>query len=353
MRLYYSSTDAWLAICEACEHAEKSISLEEYILQDDAIGSRLLDILMARSRAGVRVRLLLDGFGSRRLQQQAVMTDLKTSGVKLVFFRPMNLVQRLLPPLSFPRDHAKALHIDGTTCFIGSMGVAQHMSGWRDTLVMLEGSVARQALADFDRVWCREAFNLGYPPKACIYPIDHEPNQFIAQIPEYKAHAIREALLSKIASAQRAILIATPYFFPPQALRTALLAAQRRGVSVTLMLASQTDVPLADGVTRALIKQWRSLGFEVVFYQPEVLYAKYAIIDASWATLGSCNFDFLSLVYNREVNVVLANQAHLLEFVAQSKIDLDNCAPTPATSPIQSTWDNWMGKLGALVCQYV
>jgi len=353
MRLYYSSTEAWLAICEACELAEKSISLEEYILRDDSIGSRLLDILMARSRAGVRVRLLLDAFGSRRLQQQAVMTDLKTSGVKLVFFRPMNLVQRLLPPLSFPRDHAKVLHIDGTTCFIGSMGVAQHMSGWRDTLVVLEGTVAHQALADFDRVWCREAFNLGYPPKACANPSDHEPNQFIAQIPEYKTHAIREALLSKIASAQRAILIATPYFFPPQALRAALLAAHRRGVSVTLMLASQTDVPLADGVTRALIKQWRSLGFEVVFYQPEVLHAKYAIIDASWATLGSCNFDFLSLVYNREVNVVLADQAHIVEFVAQSKIDLDNCAPTPATSPIQSTWDNWMGTLGALVCQYV
>jgi cardiolipin synthase len=218
---------------------------------------------------------------------------------------------------------------------------------------MLEGNVALQALADFDRVWCREAFNLGYPPKDCVNPGDHEPNQFIAQIPEYKTHAIREALLSKIASAQRAILIATPYFFPPQALRAALLAAYMRGVSVTLMLASQTDVPLADGVTRALIKQWRSLGFEVVFYQPEVLHAKYAIIDSSWATLGSCNFDFLSLVYNREVNVVLANQAHILEFVRQSKIDLANCAPTPAATPVQSTWDSWMGRIGALVCHYV
>jgi cardiolipin synthase len=353
MRLYYSSTDAWTAIYEACEQARNSISLEEYIFRDDSIGSRLLDILMAKSRAGVRVRLLLDAFGSRRMRQNAIVADLKAAGVKLVFFRPMNLVQRMVPPLGLPRDHAKALHIDGTTCFIGSMGVAQHMAGWRDTLVMLQGKVAQHALADFDRVWCREAFNLGYPPNACTSASEAEPDHFVAQIPEFKTNTIRELLLAKIATAQQSILIATPYFFPPQALRRALLAAHRRGVLITLMLASQTDVPLADGVTRALIKQWRSLGFEVVFYQPEVLHAKYAIIDSVWATVGSCNFDFLSLVYNREVNVVLGNQAYVLEFVAQSEIDLGNCAPTPASASSPNTWDSWIGQIGALVCRYV
>lgn len=353
MRLYYSSTDAWTAICAACELAEISISLEEYIFRDDPIGLRLLNILMTKSRDGVRVRLLLDAFGSRRLRQQAIVAELKESGVKLVFFRPMNIVQRILPLLGLPRDHAKALHVDGTRCFIGSMGVAQHMAGWRDTLAMLEGHIAQHALADFDRVWCREAFNLGYPPKACTSDGDAEPDHFVAQIPEYKTNMIRELLLSKIAAAQKSILIATPYFFPPQALRRALLAAHGRGVSVTLMLASHTDVPLADGVTRALTKQWRSLGFEVLFYQPQVLHAKYAIIDFTWVTFGSCNFDFLGLVYNREVNVVLGSQTSVGAFVEQSKIDLDNCAPTPATASPQSTWDTWIGQIGALVCHYV
>jgi cardiolipin synthase len=352
MRFYYSSSDAWLAICDACEHAEKSISLEEYILRDDMIGRHLLDILMAKAREGLRVRLLLDAFGSRRLSQQAVLADLKASGVKLVFFRPLNLVQAWLPPLGLPRDHAKALHIDGTICFIGSMGFALHMSGWRDTLVLLEGDVVQQALADFDRVWCHEAFNLGYPPKACTNPKDEKSNHFVAQIPEHKTNSIRDVLLAKIATAQQTILIATPYFFPPQALRRALLAAHQRGVLITLMLASQTDVPIADRVTRALIKQWRLFGFEVVFYQPEVLHAKYAIIDSSWVTFGSCNFDFLSLVYNREVNVVLGDKAHVLEFVTQSKIDLDNCAPIPATSRSENTWSTLMGKIGALACRY-
>jgi cardiolipin synthase A/B len=146
-------------------------------------------------------------------------------------------------------------------------------------------------------------------------------------------------------------LIATPYFFPTRCLRNALVGAQARGVTITLMLASQTDIPLADTVTRGLITDWHNLGFDVVFYQPHVLHAKYAIIDNDWVTVGSCNFDLLSLKFNREANVILCEPDHVRAFVSQSQTDLSNCGPAPVSNDNQNFWDKAVGKFGALVCR--
>jgi cardiolipin synthase A/B len=349
MRFYHSSTDAWQAMSLACTHAKKSIDFEEYIIRDDVVGNQLLDIFMIKAREGVRVRLLLDAFGCRRLRRHRVIEDLGNAGVQLTFFRPLNFLQNMVPTLGLPRDHAKALHIDGKTSFVGSMCVAAHMVGWRDTLVAVEGPVAHQAKEDFDREWCREALNFSYWPQKLEEA--ENANTYVAQIPAFAIAGILDRFKARIETAKTAILIATPYFFPTQCLRRALIAARARGVTVTLMLASQTDIPLADTVTRGLIRDWRKLGFDVVFYQPNVLHAKYAIIDTAWVTVGSCNFDLLSLKFNREANVILYEPQHVEAFVCQSQEDLANCAPVPVSNVVQNFWDKAVGRFGALVCR--
>jgi cardiolipin synthase A/B len=356
MRFYHSSTDAWQAMSQACTQAKTSIDFEEYILRDDVVGKQLLDIFMIKAREGVRVRLLLDAFGCRRLHRHKVIADLYEAGVQLAFFRPLNFLQNVIPTLGLPRSHAKALHIDGKTSFIGSMCVAAHMQGWRDTLVALEGKVAIQAKEDFDREWCREVLNFSYRPPPSQSGTNSPrsqryKNDYTAQIPTFAITGILDSLKARIDTATTSVLIATPYFFPTGCLRHALIAAQARGVSVTLMLASQTDIPLADTVTRGLIHDWRKLGFEVVFYQPNVLHAKYAIVDDEWVTVGSCNFDLLSLRFNREANVILGEPKHVKEFVRQSQKDITNCAPNPAVSSAQNIWDKAVGKFGALICR--
>ena len=349
MHFYHSSTDAWLAMTQACARAEKSIDFEEYIIRDDSVGIKLLTIFMAKARDGVRVRLLFDAFGSRQLRQSQLITELYDAGVQLVFYRPMNFVQDTLPILSLPRNHAKVLHIDGTVSYIGSMCVAAHMIGWRDTLLALEGHVATRSQLDFNRVWSREALNITYRPSVDILEDEPEADTYAAQIPELDIASIIDILVARIATAKTSVLIATPYFYPPRKLRETLITAQTRGISIILMLASQTDILLADTVTRGLISYWRRLGFDVVFYQPTVLHAKYAIIDNDWATVGSCNFDLLSSKHNREANVVLRNPLHVQKLISQSKVDLSNCLPLPATRSVHNMWNKALGKLGALV----
>lgn len=353
MQLYHSSNEAWKAMSQACASAEKTIDFEEYIIHDDHVGNQLLDVFMAKARDGLRVRILLDGFGSRRLHGNQVVSRLYEAGAQLVFYRPLNSLQSLFPTLALPRDHVKALHIDGGTSFIGSMCVAQHMVGWRDTLVAMDGHAAKRAQLDFDRAWCNEALFFEYRPCVDSHKDEPQTDTYMAQIPELGIATILDAMLLRIGSAKRSVLIATPYFFPPSNLRKALLSARARGVAITLMLSNQTDIPLADTVTRGLLDDWHHAGFTVVFYQPNVLHAKYAIIDEEWVTVGSCNFDFLSLKHNREANIVLRKPQHVEEFLRQSQRDMTYCLPSPSPKKAQNEWDQAVGKFGALVCRFV
>ena len=54
------------------------------------IGTRLRDLLVERARAGVTVRLLLDGTGSSSLGR-AFLRPLREAGVEVAWFNPVRL----------------------------------------------------------------------------------------------------------------------------------------------------------------------------------------------------------------------------------------------------------------------
>src|SRR5512136_2531283 len=65
IRLLRDATENYPAWLAAIERAQRSISLESYILADDAVGERFAAALGAAARRGVRVRLLQDWLGAR------------------------------------------------------------------------------------------------------------------------------------------------------------------------------------------------------------------------------------------------------------------------------------------------
>jgi cardiolipin synthase len=351
MKFYNSTSAAWQTICEACANAKTSIDLEQYILRADGVGAYLMNILATKAREGVNVRIILDAFGSRRLRRKPIVKTLRQAGIKLIFFRPVTAL-RIVRGAWLPRDHVKALHIDGEQSLIGSMCVADHMLNWRDTLVTCNGDLSRQAQQDFERTWVQilgksnATLKVNKLPSPC-------PDQYVAQNPTKGAFSITEALVMRIQAAQRSIYLATPYFFPPKIFRDALVNSRARGVNVTLILSSHTDIPFADHVMCGLIDHWQALGFEVLFYQPTVLHAKYALIDDEWATMGSCNFDVLSLQGNREANLILTSPAHVACLVRHCHDDRLNCVPASAFKPVLSPWDLVIGRLGALIAKHL
>lgn len=66
IRLLQNGSDFFPALCAAIDAAQVSVHLETYIFMPDRTGARVLDCLEAAARRGVKVRVVLDGFGSAR-----------------------------------------------------------------------------------------------------------------------------------------------------------------------------------------------------------------------------------------------------------------------------------------------
>src|SRR5699024_10769863 len=125
------------AMLAALREARDTINFEVYIFEPDEIGRRFLDVFMERARAGVQVRLLVDGFGSLKLKR-AHRRELQDAGVKVERFRPFgvnNLVR------VYRRSHRRAIVIDGRVAFTGGAAVSKKWAGdvrtpheWRDSM---------------------------------------------------------------------------------------------------------------------------------------------------------------------------------------------------------------------------
>jgi cardiolipin synthase A/B len=349
MEFHLTTADAWAVMTEACEKAEVSIDFEQYIVKADAVGHDFLRLLARKAREGLHVRIILDAFGSRAVGKTPVIAELEGAGAQIVFYHRLRPAE-LFKPLSWlPRTHAKLLHVDGTATYLGSMCLAEYMRSWRDTMVRLEDGLAEAARHDFETMWhdLEDGRLDGDGEETVVRQMDA---CYVSQNPRGGHFPLYNAFVSAIDGAKHEICIATPYFFPPKRLREALSRALARGVRVVLLLSHETDVPIADRVTRALLPSWRAKGFEVLLYQRSVLHAKYAIVDGEWATLGSCNFDYLSLCRNREANIILRDPAMVAEVARSFADDAVFARPPKREDERARSWfDGLMGRFGTMV----
>jgi len=353
MEFHLTTAEAWAVMTEACEQAKVSIDFEQYIVKADDVGQDFLRLLARKASEGLHVRIILDAFGSRAIGKTSVIAELQSAGAEVAFYHRLRPAE-LFKPLSWlPRTHAKLLHVDETVTYLGSMCLAEYMRSWRDTMVRLEDGLAEAARRDFDTLWhdLEDGRLDGDGAETIVRAMDA---CYVSQNPKGGHYPLYKALVSAVDGAKHEICIATPYFFPPRRLREALTRAKARGVRIVLLLSHETDVAVADRVTRALLPVWRSKGYEILLYQRSVLHAKYAIIDGEWATLGSCNFDYLSLCRNREANIILRDAAMVAE-VARSFADdaVLSRPPKREDERARSWFDGLMGRIGTMMLRRV
>lgn len=351
MEFYTRTNEAWQVMFADCASAKHSIDLEQYIVWNDTLGQRFLALLTEKAAQGVNVRLVLDAVGSRTMRSSSSIKEFRRAGGRVVFYRPLWWMEMFLPWLWFPRNHCKILMIDGNIAHLGGICIAGFMEGWRDTEVRLEGALVQELHQDFLVLWSRL---LKESKVLSAMSYKDKKLEVAVQQPTLGRYPIFRELLKQIEAAQHTISIVTPYFFPPRKLRKALYRAHERGVEVVLMLSHHTDVPLADKVSRALLGRWLLAGFKVLFYQASVLHAKYLIIDDDWATMGSTNFDHMSLVYNREANMIFHHKEHVALLKGHFTQDRSACvAATLEDWRKQSWWNKIIGFCGAQVHKFM
>lgn len=327
--LLKSGHEYFPALVSACDEACHEIHLETYLFEDDETGRRIAQALVRAAQRGVSVHLLVDGFGSKRLNREFI-TGLQQAGVHFLVYRPD------LAPWRYPRQRLRRMHrklavCDARVAFVGGINVIDDMHTPRHTpprfdyAVCIDGPLVDEVHRVARRLWTLVEFSQFQQDSAPLpralpegVPRGQQRAAFLVRDNLRHRSDIEEAYLSAIASARSEILIACAYFFPGLRFRRALMDASARGVRVVLLLQARVEYPLLHFASRALYGAFLDAGIEIHEYHKSFMHAKVAVIDRRWATVGSSNIDPFSLLMAREANVVIDDR----EFAGALRQDL-------------------------------
>ncbi len=285
--------------------ASKSICLEFYIFQADALGRDILALLTAAAGRGCRVQVLVDGLNSPGISS-SFWNPLVQAGGKVRIFSVRSTRHRWV------RNHRKLVVVDDGWAAVGGFNVAVEydgdgrLRGWLDCGLSLEGASIQNLAADFDRMWSRVSDGTGPDSfhhefiRPSRLPLTDE-FELLRSGPGQIGRSLPSALAQDIRRPGDIALVAA-YFLPGTRLRRALIRAACSGRRVQLLLPGLTDVPVARRAGRYLYNRFLKAGVEIYEYQPQILHAKLYVAGGS-AYVGSSNLDVRSLRLNHELMV--------------------------------------------------
>jgi cardiolipin synthase A/B len=314
--------------------ARHSIHLQYFIWGADEFTEQLKDILTSKAKAGVAVRLLYDPVGSRAHLSRAYVAEMTAAGVEMA---PTSPLYRL-HTISY-RNHRKITVIDGAIGYTGGMNIGrEHLSGgkgfqsWRDTQLRIvgEGAAVLQAvfMVDWYNAVRENLFSPAYYPIAATEPGEGDvPVQILTSGPDSQWAAIRQLYFSMIVTAQRHVLLQSPYFIPDASIAEALRSAALSGIDVKVMISARpSGDPVPTWAGNTFMLDVVRAGVRVFLYEKGYLHAKTISIDSEICSIGSANIDIRSFSINYEINAVLYSEQLAKELEEDFERDLADCS---------------------------
>jgi cardiolipin synthase A/B len=315
------------AMAQAIATARDEIILATYIYSNRGLVQQVTKSLVEAAQRGVKVHVVVDGFGARTdiAELRAV---LQNSGVQLRIFRPMQRWWNWFEPQQLRRLHQKICTVDEAIAFVGGINLIDdrfdQVHGWSETprldfAVQLRGPEVWPVKQAGTSLWARSQAPgrtirqakhwLSILRSKSITSSNTDPVHaaFIIRDNLRKRRAIERSYIFAMRNARQRIDLVSPYFYPGRAFRRVLLQAAQRGVKVRLLLQGKIDYRMAAWAAQALFEELLVKGVEIFEYTPAFLHAKVAVVDSSWATVGSSNMDPLSLLLNLEANLVVSD----------------------------------------------
>jgi cardiolipin synthase len=316
------------AMLGAIRAAKRRISFETYIYEKGTVGEQFTAALEAAGKRGVRVTLITDAMGSKKIPEEW-RERLRAAGVQLGEFGQPRWYS--LEELNY-RTHRKILVVDGATGFTGGVGVADHWLGnadskehWRDMMVRIEGPAARLMEGAFTE---NEVETLG-PLAPIVDPppvIPAQPNDsamVLRSSPTGGANDLKRLYMISIAAARRSLEICSPYFLTDETSRWELEQAVNRGVRIRILVEGDiTDAKPVKYSSRDAYEHLMEQGIEIYEYQPTMMHTKLLVVDGVWSIFGSANFDNRSLELNDEMNVAVSDPALAAQLLRDFEHDL-------------------------------
>ncbi|GGY32419.1 phospholipase D-like domain-containing protein [Streptomyces djakartensis] len=324
------------AMLDAIRSARHTVDMMTFVYWKGDIARDFAHALADRARAGVRVRLLLDGFGSRLIDKD-LLAEMGRAGVQVSWFRkPLYLS----PLKQNHRCHRKVLVVDEEVAFTGGVGIAEEWCGdarnpheWRDTHVKVRGPAVDGIAAAFAQNWA-ECHDELFDERDRFNGHDRQGDavvQVVRGSAGFGWQDMQTLIRVMIESAEERFRLATAYFSPDAYFVDLLCAAARRGVAVEILLPGpHTDKRVCQLAGHHFYERLLSCGVKIHQYQPTMLHTKVITVDRTAALVGSTNFNRRSLDHDEEVMLAVLDE----EFTATLDAHFD--ADTEAAELIRA-----------------
>jgi len=331
----------YAALVEAIAAAKEHVHVEYYIYAGDRTGTLVREALIERARAGVKVRMLLDGIGTRL--KRDFTQPLEDAGVELAYFHPVRwwMTPFLRPKLNL-RSHRKIVVCDGKVGFTGGINVTDdenedyNDNAFHDLHLRVEGDAVRWLQVAWleDWIYCTGkaiAADTVFP-KPKTGPI---AAQVVPAGPDNDWEPIHRLQVQAINGADHRVWLATPYFVPSRAALFALEGAAMRGLDVRLVVPKASDSKLVTAAARSYYDKMQRAGVRIYEYGPRMLHSKALLLDDAEAIIGTSNFDTRSFSLNFEIVMLFRDKGVAADleksFVADmaGSVEVGKDAPKP------------------------
>lgn len=294
------------ALFDNIESAKESIYIETFILSRDEIGRKLVDALVRKAKEGVKVKLLLDAWGSW-VSDGRFVNPLRKAGGEVGVFLPILPTQRRWS-LNL-RNHRKIWIVDEKRAVIGGRNIGKEYledggeASWDDFNVAIEGPAVGDLCRIFASDWnfatgktleihSSHDSTPGLENKGCL--------QIVASGPDTPANRLYEGILASLLETRQRLWIVTPYFVPDETLVQSLSLAARLGRDVRIIVPVKSNHAVADFARGSYLRELRRNGVKVYGFK-EMIHTKLMLFDDRSAVVGSANLDLRSLLLNYEV----------------------------------------------------
>lgn len=325
VHLLIDGPNTYRAMLEVIAQARQWVHFENYIIRSDAAGWRFAELLAARAREGVQVRVIYDWLGSFATSR-GFWNYLRKAGVAVRVFHPPQLVDAVT---NISRNHRKLVVADGSRAVLGGLCIGCEWTGenhpggqpWRDTAVEIHGPAAAVLDQTFASLW--EIIGAKVPADQTAGVVEPEGGAEVRVISGEpgRERAYRVIELLAAGSVER-LWITDAYLVAPPRLFQALHDCARDGVDVRLLVPGSSDLPLIRNLSRIGYRDLLRSGVRIYEWDGPMLHAKTIVCDDRWVRIGSSNLNPSSLLGNYELDVLIEDTGLADAMEAQFRRDI-------------------------------
>ena len=301
---FYSSSSSWYDdLLQDMHDAQKYIYVETFKINNDAVGKRLTTALIDCHEKGIKVRVLVDWWGTG-INNVCVQSMIR-AGVEVRLFKKF-IPSIFLFSRNHRRDHRKIVAIDDKISYIGSANFSAYSTKWRESILRIEGkmsTICKKIFIDNFKIYNKD---ITHPSirKAFRRTIRYNDFFFIREVPSVFSQRIKKNYIKLIQRATKSITIETPYFLPGYRIYKELVQAIKRGVHVKILIPSSSDIKIVDYVRSSLLEKLYKKGAKILYYNYGNLHSKLLSVDNETFSISSANMDHRSFKYMFEIALI-------------------------------------------------